>query len=669
MCGIAAILSLKGPAQARDLERMLAALRHRGPDDAGFAALSAGKLLLGHVRLSVIDLNGGQQPIHNEDQTLSVVCNGELYDHVRIRQELIGLGHRFTTQSDSEIILHLYEEYGLGLFEHLNGEFAFVLWDGRARRLLCARDRFGIKPLFYAERADELLLASEAKGILALARVERELSNQYLGGACLGAFPADASAFRGVKALKPGHYLLVDEQGAAREAAYFEPTYSTDLSVTFEAAREGVRELFTRAVKRRMVADVPVGVYLSGGLDSTLVCGQMAKASGARVTAFNLAFRGTAYDESGLAQRIAQHYGVDFASVDCTLETIADHFLQTVEHVEGAFANPHAVAKLVLSKFAHDSGFKVAITGEGADEVFGGYPFFKLERLWGRALERGERDQEYRKSYQKFCADEARSEGVLWYRGANYRDPEKYLGYPCYAQVRAEDNDRRAALIFAWSALGASDDDLPGTVFRRTVNEQQLRTLHPFNATRRVSLNQLAAYILPMLGDRVEMASSMECRTPFLDPELYAFASRLPPEYFLAMPDMREKHVLREAFRDDLPPFMHSERKHPFLAPNWWQLARTMRGRELFEGLLSDEAVRQRGVFRPATIRLLKLAWRTLPASSPTFRRVDVLLGMALCVQALHLKFVERRPGSEQRLTLRDRTPTPSAALHALGRA
>ncbi|HEX4925081.1 MAG TPA: asparagine synthase (glutamine-hydrolyzing), partial [Bdellovibrionales bacterium] len=420
MCGIGAILR-RGPDAAgpvaeltNSINKMCSQLRHRGPDGAGYAVIGGGAGVLGHVRLSVIDLEGGRQPMHNEDGSVTITYNGEIYDYKDHRAKLEAAGHVFRTQSDTEVIVHMYEEYGLGFLEHLNGEFAFVLWDETRKRLVAATDRFAIKPLHYRLTARHALFASEAKAIFAaglesdLQAGARSFSNDFLVGPLFGAFPDGITLFENVASLPAAHRLVIEGGRAPRLERYWMPAFATDEAMTFEAARDGVRTHFENAVRRRQIADVDVGTYLSGGLDSTLVCGLMSKHT-RRLKAFNVGFGGTEFDESGLARKIADHFGAEFESVNCDERVLLDNLVTTLWHVEKPIANSNAVAKFVLSKLTRERGYKVVVTGEGSDEVFGGYPYFKQERIW--------RMRDRRRAnllMKRFRALERRSESLLW---------------------------------------------------------------------------------------------------------------------------------------------------------------------------------------------------------------------------------------------------------------
>lgn len=661
MCGVTAIFGgRERPASVADIHRMTSAIRHRGPDGAGFAILDQGRLIFGHARLSIIDLEGGEQPLFNEDGTIALTFNGEIYDHAALRAELIAEGHRFRTRSDAEVVIHLYEARGLRFLERLNGEFAFVLWDGKRRRLLAVKDRFGVKPLFYGTVGDELLIASEAKALLALPRFPRAIAPEYMAGPFLGGTRSSSTPFAGIQAVRPGHYLLAEAGYAPVEVAYWTPRFAPDPGVTFDEACDGVRRHLRAAVRRRMVADVRVGAYLSGGLDSTLVAGLMAEA-GAGLKAFNVGFGDAVYDESELAARIARHYGITFESVRCTPDVLAAGFLKTIRHVEGPINNPNSIAKQILSAHARSQGYKVCLTGEGSDELFGGYAFFKLEGLW-RMMRDPRTAPAARTLWRRFQAAEHRSEGFLWRRRMPWARAEHAFGYPSFFRLSIESSARLMRLVLSRGVLARRGDMTPIVSADREHDPRLLRALHPFNATRLVALNLMTNYIIPALGDRVEMANALECRTPFLDVELAEYSARLPPGYFLDLPSLSEKHILKRAFADLLPPFTRAETKHPFMAPTWGSFAATAEGRELFETFLSRRALTTAGLLDPTFTRTCYWLWRTLPRGARVRRYLDGFMGVALSMQALHQELIVRPIAGDDGFSMRDRSgPAPLA--------
>ncbi len=655
MCGINAIIKKKGIAEISDIRRMGSVLQHRGPDGAGFASLKNGAILFGHNRLSIIDFHEGHQPLFNQDGSVCITFNGEIYDYKSHREDLLRRGHLLRTQSDTEVIVHLYDEFGLDFIHKLNGEFAFVIWDEKKQLIMAARDRAGVKPLFYYENNDEILISSEVKGIFALPRVPRAINPDYMMGPVWGAFPASVSAFKNIQSLKPGHFLMVDVAGIASEKKYWQHSFQPNHNGTFQEAKEDVRRLLTQAVERRMVADVPVGAYLSGGLDSTLVCGLMAARSN-NVKAFSVGFGNTIYDESNAARQIAQHYGAQFEAIDCNDELLAENFLKTVHHAEQPMVNPNSIAKQVLSQLVRARGYKVCLTGEGADEVFGGYAYFKQEHLWRMMLAGGDESTLGKDLYDRFRTLESRSEGILWNRGNKWKKISPLFGYPSFHHLRALESNLFSRLALQKSVIDQSVASTPEQYFEQQFSFDDLSKMDPFNASKRITFNQLSSYIIPTLGDRVEMANSVECRTPFLDRDLLEYTSTLDPKHFMDINTLREKHLLKQAFSDMLPQIVKQVHKHPFLSPSWLSLAKTKMGRELKGEFLSSGMAKKAGIFNPSFLRRIKFYWKVLPVKTNLWKRVDVMSGLLLTTHALHQQFVEKPQSADPDFGLVDRS-------------
>jgi asparagine synthase (glutamine-hydrolysing) len=660
MCGISVIhrFDQRRP-DVEDIRRMSSVIRHRGPDGAGFARVGDGSTLLGHVRLSIIDLATGAQPIFNEDHSIGIVFNGEIYDYQAHRETLIAAGHTFRTQSDTEVIVHLYEEHGPRCLEHLNGEFALVIYDGRKKQLVAARDRLGVKPLFFAARGDELLLASEAKSILALDRVPRAISPNYLVGTLLGAFPSGGSAFDGIQSLRPGHYFVARAGSVGKQVPYWQPVLAARHDLSFDEARDQVRRLFVDSVRKRLVADVPVAVYLSGGLDSSLVCATMAAlgaGAGRPFAAFNAGFSDPRFDESEMARKIASHCGATFETIPCGLADMAEEFEKTLCHTEMALVNPSAIAKQMLSRLVRSRGYKVCLTGEGADEVFGGYPYFKQEAIWRKLLAPGERD-EGKRLWQRFIREEKHTEGALWHRGGSWQRGSHWFGYPSFHQMRLEESSRNVARVLTGEAIAKASFPTPAETFLSEHPRDRMRALDPFNATKLVAFSQLSNYVIPTLGDRLEMANSVECRTPFLDHVLVDYVGLVPPPYLLDVGTLREKRLLREAFSGSLPTFASTERKKPFLGEGWRSFTRTPRGSAIFGDLTSRAAIRRAGCFNASIVPRIRMLWAVWPHGSVLSKKIDILAGLVMGTQFLHERFVERRIASDPSFAMDDRTP------------
>ncbi|MBD3257850.1 asparagine synthase (glutamine-hydrolyzing), partial [candidate division GN15 bacterium] len=392
MCGIAGFFSAHpfDDSARPNVERMVQRLHHRGPDGAGYHFDQPTGIAMGHARLSIIDLATGDQPIAGPDGTDTVITgNGEFYDYKRIRANLICDGHRFRTKSDSEIALHLYQRHGLDFVHHLRGEFAFALYDAKEERLILVRDRFGIKPLFYTVNDGTVLWASEIKALFAHTQVERRFSDQALLHQLMHTMVPGTTAFEGIHALKPGHMLVISKDGTrldTREHRYWDLDFPNqedrrDSPGVDEYATK-VRDILLESVQHRLEADVPVGCYLSGGIDSCSMLGLASAVQQAPVKAFTISFDHDAYDEASIARQMAEETRADQELLNLTGEELyGDNYIATMWHAERTFYNTLGVAKWCMSRRVHECGFKVVVTGEGADELFGGYPAFKRDML------------------------------------------------------------------------------------------------------------------------------------------------------------------------------------------------------------------------------------------------------------------------------------------------
>lgn len=651
MCGINAIYRNDSkPADVEALKMMASTLSHRGPDGAGYAVLANGRVAFAHTRLSIIDLKSGDQPLYNEDGSLCITFNGEIYDYKKHREELEGLGHKFRTHSDTEVLLHLYEEFGFEFLNRVNGEYAFVIWDDRKRTLVAAVDPFGVKPLHYSIQGNETLFASEAKAILARPGFAREIDPDFIIGPLFGVFPDGLCFFKNIRALPAGHMLLIDEHGKMTERPHWVPRFNTDSKIDFESAKSEIRKLTTKAVERRMVADVPVANYLSGGLDSTLVCGLMSQRT-SHLKSFNVGFGGTIFDESQLANRIAKHFNAKFETFDCNSTLMAENLPATLYHLERPIVNSNSVGKFLLSRLANSQGYKVVLTGEGADEIFGGYPYFKLEKIWRL------KDRKLQNAlWSRFQKMEKRSEGMLWQKGARWRSILPMFGYPNVQQVRVDETSEYIDEMLQPDVWLRSTYRTPAEFFEKQRRHLNPSSLDPFNASRYLSFSQLSSYIIPTLGDRTEMAHSIEGRTPFLDRDLVEYALTVPPEHFMRIEDLREKHLLKEAFHDLLPEFLQREHKHPFSAPSWKTMFQTSKGREIYNDYLSNKNLEETGIFNPKFVRLMKIIWTLAPSSLTLWRQIDISMGLFASTLILLREMTQRPLKSNNFPLIVDRT-------------
>lgn len=566
MCGFTAIFAPNSGIAPGALERGLASLHHRGPDGQKIWTSSDGHVGLAHARLSIIDLATGEQPIANEDGSIQIIVNGEFYGFEAIRTELEAAGHRFRTKSDSEIAIHLYETYGPQCLKRLRGEFAFVLWDAANRTLFAARDRFGIKPLFFSVVGDTLYIASEIKALFAAgvpAVWDEESIFQLHSG---WHFSPSRTLFRGVEQLPPGHFMLATPT-QRRVIEYWDFDYpeagSPSLIKDPVEVLGAFRAKFEEAVRVRLRADVPVGCYLSGGIDSCAILGTANQLSSQPIHAFSLKFEG-GYDESGVASEMAAHAKAPFSPISVTARDLADNFEAALWHGERPFTNAHSVAKFLLSRHVRGEGYKVVMTGEGADEILGGYAHFRKDWLFhnSKITDPAERT--------RFMAEMERSNptsrGLMMTGGDPIPEVQALLGFvPAFIQAASARQSLRMLRpdlrerFAGWSPCRQ--------LFNEIDVRRQLRDREPVNQSLYLwSKTMLPHYLLSVLGDRMEMAHSIEGRVPFLDHELVELMTRVPvSEKIKGMEG--EKHVLREAARPVLTDTVYRRQKQPFLAP------------------------------------------------------------------------------------------------------
>lgn len=553
MCGIAGVFNFGtgAPADSAALARATRAMAHRGPDDEGFHF--DGDLGLGNRRLSIIDLEGGHQPIANEDGTVWITFNGEIYNYRDLRPEVEARGHRFRTASDTETIVHLYEDFGPGCLEHLRGMFAFALWDSRGRRLLVARDRLGVKPLFYRQEAGGLSFASELRALAELSDRRFEVDPQavydFFGFRYV---PAPGTFYKGVQKLLPGHYLLADRSGV-RTVLWWDVPPEEEDGRSAQTYAEQVVEFLRDSVRLRLIADVPVGVFLSGGTDSSAVVA-MASALGARpLRTFSVGFEEPAYSELPQARRVANAFSTDHRELVIRPADLAEDFERLVAFRAEPIAEPTDIALYRISRLAAES-VKVVLAGEGGDELFAGYPKYAADRLAGfvSALPR------------EITQTLARS---LPYRGRRLRLALETLAIADEAERSATwfaffSREEREAL-FAPDFLAAVDTAHPARVFAEHLERASARS--PLKRLLYADLKVWLPDNLLLRGDQMTMAASIEERVPFLDHKLVELAARIPGRMLTR--GFQTKALLKEALRPYLPPATLTRRKVGFAVP------------------------------------------------------------------------------------------------------
>lgn len=572
MCGIVAHISAGPGLSGHHLSASLAAMAHRGPDGSGQWHSNDRMVSLGLTRLAVVDLAAGAQPIANEELSIHAVVNGEFYGYERIRRELEGQGHQFRTLVDSEVLVHLYERDGLDCLRHLRGEFSFVLWDQRRRRLFAARDRFGIKPLCWSLTPCGFSIASEAKALFALGVPAAWDACSFLHAASHHYLPPARTPFAGVSSLPPGHVLLVEMKphepvraSDVRTFSYWDLDYPRDgrgSGAHRDDAAGRVHQRLEEAVRLRLRADVPIACYLSGGIDSAAVLALAARESSTPIDCFTACFDGGPYDERGLAREMAESVRANFHEVEVTQDAILDALPEAVFFSEGLAINGHLTAKYLLSRAIRRVGYKVVLSGEGADEVLLGYPHFRRDLL----ISEGNGDAAGTQA--RLVADNGLSAGMLIPDGDSLPldAVRRRMGHvPSFLEAKATFGHRVIGLLSDdwrryltnWDPFDAllQHFDVPG----------QLEGRHPVEQSAYLWTKlALPSYILRTLGDGAEMANSVEGRLPFLD---HVFFETVRDVRLPLTSGEQEKSILRRAMRAQLPGAVLSRRKHPFLAP------------------------------------------------------------------------------------------------------
>jgi asparagine synthase (glutamine-hydrolysing) len=642
MCGICGIVNLDGgAADAGLLVRMLGTVRHRGPDGSGVHA--DGPAGLGHVRLSIIDPDGGRQPMANEDGSLWVTFNGEIFNFVELMADLKGRGHRFATRSDTEVILHAYEEFGEDCVRHFNGQWAFALWDGRRRKLFLSRDRFGVRPLFYTRAAGQFLFASEVKALLAHPAVRRRLDLFALDQVfTLWAPIPPRTVFQDVRELPPGHSLAL-EAGVVRTWRYWRPDFVPHPQRRAEADwAEELLGLLADATRLRLRADVPVGAYLSGGLDSSLTTALVKRFTPAAVRTFSVTFDDPALDESGYQQEVARFLGTEHQSVRCGHADIAAVFPEVVRHAERPVLRTAPAPLYLLSGLVRQRGYKVVVTGEGADEVFGGYDIFKeakVRRFWAAQPGSRLRPLLLRRLYPYLADLQAQPEA---YRQAFFQVAADDRADPFLSHRPRWDLTSRLKLFFAADVRAALQGYDPRDEVRALLPEDFGRWDALSRAQYLETAYLLPGYILSSQGDRVAMAHAVEGRFPFLDHRVAEFAWKMPPR--LRMRGLQEKHILRRIADGLVPASVRERPKQPYRAPD----ARSFFGSPeapvrcaYADELLSRERVHAGGVFDAAAVE--KLVHKARRGAAASARDNMALVGV-LSTQLLIDQLIDRSP-------------------------
>lgn len=616
---------------------MLPPLRHRGPDGNGVYLAPNGRIGLGHTRLSIIDLEGGVQPLHNEDQTIWVSFNGEIFNYIELRETLLKAGHRFYTHSDTEVIVHAYEQYGDDFVQYLNGQFAIALWDDHRQRLLLIRDRAGILPLFYTVHGKRLIFASEIKALLPLLEESPRISPAALDQIfTFWATCGRNTLFENIYQVSPGH-LLVVENNQLREVSYWDWVFPEpdDYLVASEAElMEQLYALLADATQIRLRADVPVGAYLSGGLDSSALVALIRRHSDAPLKTFSIGFEEKSLDESAFQQQLVEHLGVEHSGIFCRNPDIAEDFPETVYHTETAILRTAPTPMRRLSGLVRDSGYKVVLTGEGADEALGGYDLFKeakIRQFWSRNPASEWRPLLLKALYPYLETTAAQAKSYLRnFYGIGLANPQQ----AGFSHLTRWFTTAQCKTFFTSELTSALREDATEHLIRQL--PPAFSYWHPFNRAQYLEAKTLlGSYLLSSQGDRMLMSNSVEGRFPFLDHRVIEFANRLPPR--LKMRGLNEKYLLKRAMTPYLPLRIIKRHKQPYRAPDIPAFF-SPSSLPYVDEMLSEEKLKRYGYFDSRKVGFLVNKARR--GGQVAYKDNMALVGI-LSTQLCHYHFIE----------------------------
>ncbi len=620
------------------IKSMIGVLNHRGPDEAG--AYVDDYVGLGHARLSIIDLSSGVQPIHNEDRSLWIVYNGEVFNYVELKQELLQKGHRFHTTSDTEVVLHLYEEEGPDCLSRLNGQFGLAIWDARKKELFLARDRLGIRPLYYTTTNGKLVFGSEIKAIFVKGDIPREIDPIAMDQIfTFWTTLTPKTVFKDISELPPGHYLRTSNGRITIRKYWDIPLYSRDeqFDLTPQEICEEVREFLQDAVRIRLRADVPVGCYLSGGLDSSGTSALVVRNFDNHARTFGIRFEHDGFDEGSHQKRMASFLGTNHTELRATNERIGLALTDCLWHCEKPLLRTAPIPLFLLSDVVNRNGYKVVLTGEGADEVFGGYNIFreaKARRFWAKFPDSNRRSGLIGELYPYIFKNPRlkRSLQTFFKRGLDKTDD------PIFSHLIRWENTGRLKKLFSADLAEETKSYNGYEQVRENLPEAYGRAKSLAKAQYLEMSIFLSNYLLSCQGDRVAMAHSLEIRLPFLDPRVIEFMARVPSKWKIL--GLNEKYILKKSFKNILPHEITGRSKHPYRAPIKQSLLNDKTAQYTCEAL-SEGSLKKAGLFDAKKVARLmeKLQQTDHPSEIDNMALVGILSS-----QLVHQQFIEEFP-------------------------
>ncbi len=614
-------------------------LDHRGPDESGIYVDR--DICLGHARLSILGLETGTQPISNHDESLWIIYNGEVFNYLELKNDLVKKGYCFSTGTDTEVVLAMYQEYGADCLHHFNGQFAIAIWDTRKKELFLARDRVGIIPLFYTQQGDKFSFASEIKALFADPEISRSIDPEALSQIfTFWTTLTTKTAFKNILELPPGHFMRVGEHGISTPEAYWTiPYFAADECWTgsFSDAKETIKELLTDAVRLRLRADVPVGAYLSGGLDSSIITSLIANNFNNHLRTFSLSFETANFDESIYQNEMVDYLRTNHSGICVSDQDVRNNLAQVIWQCEKPLLRTGPIPLFSLSKLVRDSHFKVVLTGEGADEVFGGYNIFKeakLRQFWGRQPNSTWRPLLLERLYPYIFKNSSRGRMFLH---KFFSVEGKDLSDPFFShQIRWKNSGKNTNFFSAdiqaelqdYDPFSALNDRLPDSFKQRDYfAKAQFLEMDIF----------LSNYLLSSQGDRVGMGNSIELRVPFLDHRLIEFAAKLPAHWKIK--GLNEKYILKEAFKGIVPENIRQRSKQPYRAPIKESFLADEPGSYIQE-LLAEDSIKNTGYFDAKKVAFLCKKFSKDSKQVANETQNMAMVGI-LSTQLLHQQFIE----------------------------
>ncbi|MBL3591368.1 MAG: asparagine synthase (glutamine-hydrolyzing) [gamma proteobacterium endosymbiont of Lamellibrachia anaximandri] len=641
MCGIAGIAGnwANGEGGLGPVRRMISQITHRGPDDEGY--FSDFGICLGHARLSIIDLDSGHQPIANEDKSIHVVFNGEIFNYIELRSDLIKSGHHFSTHSDTEVIVHLYEDYGDDFVRLLNGQFSIALWDANKQKLLLVRDRVGIVPLFYTRFNNSLIFASEIKAIIPVLNSSPSINVHALDQIMtFWNSVGQETIFEGIYELEPGN-MMVFQGGDMTIFQYWEWEFSDAHYGESDHNLAGqLEDLLDDATRIRLRADVPVGAYLSGGLDSSVLTALVHRYKKDNLRTFSIGFDDKSFDESDYQKEMIEHLGSDHSHLSCTYRDISDSFLQSLWNIEAPILRTAPVPMGLLSGMVREQGYKVVLTGEGADEVFGGYDIFKetkIRQFWAKNPDSSFRAALLKKLYPYLNISQPQALVYLKsFFGAGLDDPSSLF----FSHIPRWLTTAKTKAFFS--------EDINAQLSKSAVDSMSERfapamsNMDAFQKAQFIESRMLMpGYLLSSQGDRMLMKNSVEGRFPFLDHRVIEFANGMHPTKKMKV--LNEKYLLKFAMRKHVPEKIINRFKQPYRAPDIPAFFRDDGESDVTE-LLGSEYIKKYGFFDDKKVSRLVEKIRRGRATS--YKDNMALVGI-LSTQAVNYLFVEQMGNRE----------------------